>query len=82
MQNFIVTSVMGVLAALPKLIGLIKELMAATQNEMGSGTGADKKTVVLSGLQAVITDETIWQKVQGIFSIIIDFLAIFKTKEQ
>ena len=80
MQDFIVTSVMSVLMALPKLIGLIKELMTATQAEMGTGTGPDKKTVVLSGLQAVITDETIWQKVQGIFSIVIDFLAMIKTK--
>jgi hypothetical protein len=80
MTEFVVSSVMAVLMALPNFIKLIKELMATAQTEYGQGTGPDKKTAVLNGVQAVITDETIWQKVQGIFSILIDLLAIFKTK--
>ena len=79
-MEFAITTALSVLMALPSFIKLIKELMATVQAEMGAGTWPDKKTIVLSGLQTVITDETVWAKVQGIFSMLIDILAIFKTK--
>jgi len=74
------TSVMAVLTALPSLIKLVRELMAIAQAEYGAGTGADKKAAVLAGVANVVGDETIWEKVKGIFSWIVDCIAIFKTK--
>jgi len=81
MDNFVVTSVMSVLMALPSLIKLIKEAMTTAQDAFEKGKGAEKKDAVLSGLQAVITDETVWEKVKGMLSAFIDFIAIFKKKE-
>lgn len=75
-----IETVMQILLALPSLIKTIKELMALAQSEFGKGTGAEKKDVVLSGIAAVINNESVWEKVKGIFSIIIDTLALFKTK--
>lgn len=74
------TSVMAVLTALPSLVKLIKELMAMAQAEFGAGTGPDKKAAVLAGVANVIGDDGVWQKVQGIFSWIIDCVALFKPK--
>jgi hypothetical protein len=75
-----ITSVMQVLMMLPAFIKLIMELMDTVQAEFAQGTGPDKKTAVLAGIQAVIGDATVWQKVSGLFSTVIDFLALFKTK--
>jgi hypothetical protein len=74
------TSVIAVLAALPSLIKLVRELMALAQSEYGAGTGQDKKAAVLVGVANVVGDETVWEKVKGIFGWIIDCIAIFKPK--
>ena len=79
-MNFTVTSVLSVLMALPSFIKLIKELMGSVQDEFGKGTGPDKKVAVMTGLASVVGDDTIWQKVQGLFSMLIDVIAIFKPK--
>ena len=79
-MEFAITSALQVLMMLPQFIKMIKELMASVQEEFGKGTGPDKKAAVLSGVQAVVANETVWQKVQGLFSALIDFLAIFKPK--
>ena len=70
------TTVLGILAALPGLINIILELMKAVETEMGSGTGPDKKTAVLSSLQAVIGDPTVWTKLQTFFAGLINVLAL------
>lgn len=75
-----ITNVMQVIMALPALIVLVRELMKAAQDAMGAGTGAEKKKTVLEGIAAIIGNAEIWQKVQGIFSILVDVLAMFKPK--
>lgn len=75
-----ITSVMQVIMALPTLIVLVRELMKIAQDTMGTGTGAEKKKTVLEGIAAIIGNSDIWAKVQGIFSILIDVLAMFKPK--
>lgn len=72
------TTVLGVLTAIPAFFRLIAELMTAVQDEFEKGKGAEKKEFVLNGLQNVITDETVWAKVRGIFSAFIDVKAAFK----
>jgi hypothetical protein len=76
------TSVMTVLATLVAFIKLIKELMVAAQAEFAPGTGAEKKMAVLDGLPGIIGNETVWDKVKGIFSVAIDCISIFKPKEK
>lgn len=49
---------------------------------MGAGTGKEKKEIVLTIVSDVIGDETVWDKVKGIFSWTIDCIALFKTKEK
>ena len=70
-------TVMTVLMAIPNLISIIMDLMKTVELEMGSGTGADKKAAVLSGVAAVVGDATVWTKVQAVFAGIIDILAKF-----
>jgi hypothetical protein len=79
-MDFVITSVLSLLAALPELVKLIKELMGAAQTEYVANSGPDKKQAVLSGIAAVTTDPTVWDKVKGIISAYIDFLAKFKPK--
>lgn len=45
---------------------------------MGEGTGVEKKKTVLDILAGVIGDEGVWEGVKGIFSWIIDCIAMFK----
>jgi hypothetical protein len=47
---------------------------------MGPGTGAEKKKTVLESVAAVINNSEIWDKVQAMFSKLIDLIAIFKPK--
>ena len=54
--------------------------MALAQSEFGKGTGTEKKEVVLSGVSSVINNDAVWDKVKGMFSLIIDTLSLFKTK--
>ena len=73
-------SVITILLGISGFIKLIRELMLLAQDEMGAGTGIDKKVAVLNGLSAIVGNETIWEKVRGLFAIIIDTIAIFKAK--
>jgi hypothetical protein len=66
---------MKVLLAIASLIPLIKELMGLVETDMGSGTGPDKKAAVMTGIQAVVEDPGVWERVKGVFSVLIDFLA-------
>jgi len=59
---------------------LIRELMISLQQEMGAGTGIEKKNVVLAVVEGVVGNEDVWSKVKGIFSWTIDCIAIFKPK--
>jgi hypothetical protein len=68
-------TVLKVLMAIASLIPLIKELMSLVEKDMGAGTGPDKKAAVLTGIQAVIEDQSVWEKVKGVFGVLIDFLA-------
>lgn len=45
---------------------------------MGPGTGVEKKKVVLDIVAGVVGDEGVWESVKGIFSWIIDCIAMFK----
>lgn len=74
------TTVLAILNALPSLLKLIRELMTSLQQEMGAGTGIEKKNIVLEVVQGVVGNEDIWGKVKGIFSWTIDCIAIFKDK--
>lgn len=74
------TTVLAILNALPSLLKLIRELMTSLQQEMGAGTGIEKKNIVLEVVQGVVGNEDIWSKVKGIFSWTIDCIAIFKDK--
>ena len=75
-------NILAVLTALPGLIKLIRELMQQLQEQMGIGTGKDKKEIVLTTVAEIVGDETVWEKVKGIFSWTIDCIALFKTKEE
>ena len=73
-------SVLTVLIGISGFIKLIRELMLLAQTEFGVGTGIEKKAAVLDGISAIIGNDTVWDKVRGLFGIIIDTLAIFKAK--
>jgi len=74
------TTVLALLNALPSLLKLIRELMISLQQEMGAGTGVEKKNVVLAVVEGVVGNEDVWSKVKGIFSWTIDCIALFKPK--
>jgi hypothetical protein len=74
------TTVLAILNALPALLKLIRELMISLQQEMGAGTGIEKKNVVLAVVEGVVGNEDVWSRVKGIFSWTIDCIAIFKPK--
>jgi hypothetical protein len=80
MKMFTIANAMSLIAALPELVILIKDLMAHAQNDMGAGTGSNKKAAVLNGVQAIVADPSLWQDIQGIVSHLIDFFAKFKVK--
>lgn len=71
-------TVLAVLTALPGLVKLIRELMTQLQEQMGEGTGKEKKEKVMEVISGIVGDETVWEKVCGIFSWIIDCIAMFK----
>lgn len=74
-------SILAVLTALPGLIKLIRELMQQLQDQMAQGSGKEKKEVVMTVISGIVGDETVWDKVKGIFSWTIDCIAMFKTRE-
>lgn len=80
-MELIAGNVLSVLVALPQLIKLTRELMKQLQEQMGKGMGKEKKEAVLTIVSGVIGDESIWDKVVGIFSWAIDCIALFKPKD-
>lgn len=76
----IAVNILSVITALPGLVKLIRELMMQLQEQMGQGTGKEKKEAVLAVVSGVIGDESVWDKVKGIFSWTIDCIALFKDK--
>ena len=75
-----VTSVLQVLMALGSFVTLIRELMTVAQAEFGKGTGPDKAAAVLAGVEAVVSNSEVWDKVKGMFALIINCIAFFKPK--
>ena len=75
-------NILAVITALPGLVRLIRELMQQLQEQMGPGTGKEKKQVVLDVVAGIVGDETVWDKVKGIFSWTIDCIALFKIKAE
>ncbi len=71
-------NILAVITALPGLVKLIRELMQQLQEQLGPGTGVEKKKVVLDVVAGVVGDEGVWESVKGIFSWIIDCIAMFK----
>jgi len=71
-------AVMSVLTALPALVKIVLELMTAAEKAMGAGTGAEKKSIVMSAIEAIVGDGEIWANVQALFSGIINMIALFK----
>ena len=64
-----------VIQTLGAIIPLIMEMMKAVEADLGQGTGATKKDAVMTGIQAVIADQGVWSKTNGIFSVLIDVYA-------
>jgi len=73
-------SVLTVLMGLASFVKLIKELMSICQQEFPAGSGEAKKTTVLESLATIVGDNVVWEKIQGLFGIIIDCIAVFKPK--
>jgi hypothetical protein len=73
-------SVLTILMGISGFIKLVRELMLLAQQEFPANSGPEKKVSVLDGLSAIIGNETVWEKIRGLFGIIIDTLAIFKAK--
>ena len=71
-------NILAVITALPSLVKLIRELMTQLQEQMGPGTGVEKKKVVLDIVAGVVGDEGVWENVRGLFSWVIDCIAMFK----
>jgi hypothetical protein len=79
-MDLTVTSVAQLMGAIGAFIALVRELMSVAQSSFGSGTGDTKREVVLSGIEHVIGNDTIWQDVKGLFTKLVTVLAFFKPK--
>lgn len=72
------TTFLQVLAALPSLIQAILELMALAEKALpDKQSGVDKKAYVLTAIQATIGNDELWTSVKGLFSKLINMLALF-----
>ena len=72
------TSILQILAALPSLIKTIIELMNLVEQAMvGSGKGAEKKQTVIDAIQAVVSNDGLWDKTKNLFSGLINMAALF-----
>lgn len=69
---------MNVLTALPAIIKIILELMQAAEKALGAGTGSEKKSIVMSAIEAIVGDGEVWANVQALFSGVINMIALFK----
>ena len=70
-------TVLAILAALPSIVKAIAELMKLIEEAFGQGTGAQKKEIVMSTVQTMISNDDLWTKVKSIFSGIVNMLALF-----
>lgn len=70
-------TVLAILAALPSIVKAISDLMKLIEESFGQCTGTQKKEIVMSTVQTMINDDTLWEKVKAIFSGIINMLALF-----
>lgn len=71
------TTVLSILSALPSLIKAIIDLMKLIESVYDTGTGAQKKEIVLSSIQTMISNDDLWFKVKNIFSGLINMIALF-----
>ena len=71
------TTVLSILSALPSLIKAIIDLMKLIESVYDTGTGAQKKEIVLTSIQTMISNDELWSKVKSIFSGIINMIALF-----
>ena len=72
------TTVLSVISALPGIITVIIELMKLAEEAFPeSGTGKDKKDIVLTAIKSMVNNEEFWQKSKVFFSKAIDFMAVF-----
>jgi hypothetical protein len=72
------TTFLQVLAALPSLIQAVVELMVLAEKAIpDKGTGQEKKDYVLQAIQATVGNDDLWKSVQGLFSKLINMLALF-----
>jgi hypothetical protein len=70
-------TVLAILTALPSLAKAILELMKLIEEAFGQGTGVQKKEIVLSTVETLVNDDTMWLKVRNLFSGLINMLALF-----
>ena len=75
-------SVFTILTGIVSIVKLIKELMLICQQEFPAGSGEAKKSTVLESLATIVGDNTVWEKVKNLFGVMIDCIAIFKTKKE
>lgn len=67
---------MNSILLIASLISPIIELMKIAETDYTSaGAGADKKVAVLSGVQAIVSDQTMWAKISGFISSVVDIIA-------
>ncbi len=71
-------TILNVLTALPALVKIVMELMTSAEKALGSGTGVEKKSIVMATIEAIVGDAEIWPNIQALFSGIINMIAMFK----
>lgn len=71
------TTVLSILSALPSLIKAIIDLMKLIESVYETGTGSQKKEIVLTSIQTMISNDDLWFKVKNIFSGLINMIALF-----
>jgi len=70
------TTVLSILSALPSLIKAIIDLMKLIESVYDTGTGVQKKEIVLTSIQTMISNDDLWFKVKNIFSGLINMIAL------
>ena len=76
----IATNVLMVLTGIVSFVKLIREIMIICQQEFPANSGEAKKATVMESLATIVGDDAVWEKVRGLFGVIVDCLAIFKPK--
>lgn len=76
----IATNVLMVLTGIVSFVKLIREIMILCQQEFPANSGEAKKTTVLESLATIVGDDAVWEKMRGLFGVIVDCIAVFKPK--